>query len=228
MHLVSSLSRHLTQRWKTGWTCLIDIFIYAMPFPNSKSNHGGNEESWVGKSSMSAHHAARRDWREGNSCRISFATRKLSRYPHLTYLGVLEHSVKECEKGAGVWKWRMLLKLVLVLQKLSGEWSDFIKPICIDVFCSRNSTDTIIYNQCANIMLRYAIKLHEGHTPNTPKQLFDINVEVPPPPAPGDIKVVVAGLPWQVGSLHLHYKVKFTSLPASHTPRSTCSRKQTT
>ncbi len=93
-----------------------------------------------------------------------------------------------------------------MLQKLSGEWDDFVQHICIDVFHSRNSTGTVIYNQCANIMLRYAIKLHEGHTPNTPKQLFDSKVEVPPPPKPGDIKAVVAGLPWQVVSLHFPTK----------------------
>jgi len=70
--------------------------------------------------------------------------------------------------------------------------------VLIYLTCSRNSPDTIVYNQCANIILRYAIKSHEGHATEVPKQLIDDKKKVPPPPKPGDIKVIVAGLPWQV------------------------------
>lgn len=51
-------------------------------------------------------------------------------------------------------------------------------------------------------MLRYAIKRHEGHSVETPTQLYDDNIPVPDPPRPGSIKVVVGGFPWQVLDLN--------------------------
>jgi hypothetical protein len=57
----------------------------------------------------------------------------------------------------------------------------------------RNSPDTTIYNQCANIMFRYAIKSQEGHQPEAPKQLFDDETTVPDPLQREAIKVFTAG-----------------------------------
>jgi len=68
-------------------------------------------------------------------------------------------------------------------------------PKLKDLF-RRNSPKTIVYNQCANIMLRYAIKAHERQQATVPKQLYDGNLEVPLPPKPGEIKVITAGFPW--------------------------------
>lgn len=59
-----------------------------------------------------------------------------------------------------------------------------------------NSPETIVYNQCANAMLPYAIKYHQGLPAEVPTQLFDQKTPVPVPPLPGDIQVIVAGFPW--------------------------------
>lgn len=64
----------------------------------------------------------------------------------------------------------------------------------------RNSPGTIVYNQCANTMLRYAIKSCEGHKPDPPVQLFDGKTPVPAPPKPGEIKVFTIGFPCQTHS----------------------------
>ncbi|KAF8640653.1 hypothetical protein AX17_000310 [Amanita inopinata Kibby_2008] len=63
-----------------------------------------------------------------------------------------------------------------------------------------NSPNTIVHNQCANIILRYAIKKQEGHHPGVPKQIYDGRTLVPDPPKPGDIKIIVAGFPCQTHS----------------------------
>ncbi|KAF8633579.1 hypothetical protein AX15_001372 [Amanita polypyramis BW_CC] len=62
----------------------------------------------------------------------------------------------------------------------------------------RNSPDTIVYNQCANIMLRYAIKKQQGHQMvDIPKQLYDGETPMPDPPRQGDIQMITAGFPCQ-------------------------------
>jgi DNA (cytosine-5)-methyltransferase 1 len=61
---------------------------------------------------------------------------------------------------------------------------------------SRNSPNTIVYNQCANIMLRYAIKKRLDHQQEVPMQLDSGNARVPDPPKKGDIDVIIAGFPW--------------------------------
>ncbi|KAI0275412.1 S-adenosyl-L-methionine-dependent methyltransferase, partial [Gloeopeniophorella convolvens] len=62
----------------------------------------------------------------------------------------------------------------------------------------RNSPGTLVYNQCANEMLRYAIKQHEGvlSEDEVPRDLYD-DSPLPPPPKPGDIDVIIAGFPCQ-------------------------------
>jgi hypothetical protein len=60
--------------------------------------------------------------------------------------------------------------------------------------------------------------MHEGHATEVPKQLFDGKKAVPPPPKPGDIKVIVAGLPWQVNLLIVPGLNILMSRIASRTP----------
>ncbi|CAA7265858.1 unnamed protein product [Cyclocybe aegerita] len=79
-----------------------------------------------------------------------------------------------------------------------------ISPSAAKTF-KRNSPQTVVYNQCANIMLRYAIKSYEGHDVETPKQLFN-GEDLPEPPEQGYIKVIVAGFPCQSHSTLNMYK----------------------
>uniref|UniRef100_A0A0W0FRZ2 Cytosine-specific methyltransferase n=1 Tax=Moniliophthora roreri TaxID=221103 RepID=A0A0W0FRZ2_MONRR len=60
-----------------------------------------------------------------------------------------------------------------------------------------NSPNTIVHNQCVNVMLKYAVKLHYGQGAEIPSQLYDSTIKVSPPPKPGDVKVVIAGFPCQ-------------------------------
>ncbi|KAH9973348.1 S-adenosyl-L-methionine-dependent methyltransferase [Lactifluus volemus] len=62
----------------------------------------------------------------------------------------------------------------------------------------RNSPGTIVYNQCVNDVLRYAVKSHSGllEDDEVPKDIYD-NTRLPPPPQPGDIDVITAGFPCQ-------------------------------
>jgi DNA (cytosine-5)-methyltransferase 1 len=68
----------------------------------------------------------------------------------------------------------------------------------------RNSPGTIVYNQCANEVLRYAIKSHRGllADDDVPKDIYDKS-RLPAPPRPGDIDVIVAGFPWCVSRVVL-------------------------
>ncbi|KAH7906528.1 S-adenosyl-L-methionine-dependent methyltransferase, partial [Hygrophoropsis aurantiaca] len=57
------------------------------------------------------------------------------------------------------------------------------------------SRGTKVYNQCANVMLRHAIKTHAGHDV---EDLRSINGErLPAPPKPEDIDCILAGFPCQ-------------------------------
>jgi DNA (cytosine-5)-methyltransferase 1 len=68
-------------------------------------------------------------------------------------------------------------------------------------FFRRNSPDTIVYNQCVNELLWYAVKLCRGvlEEDEVPKGICD-NSRLPPPPQPGDIDVIIAGFPWCVST----------------------------
>jgi hypothetical protein len=63
----------------------------------------------------------------------------------------------------------------------------------------RNSPKTIVYNQCVNELLRYAVKSYRGilGEDEVPKDIYD-NSRLPQPPQPGDIDVITAGFPWCV------------------------------
>ncbi|KIM47705.1 hypothetical protein M413DRAFT_15837 [Hebeloma cylindrosporum] len=69
-----------------------------------------------------------------------------------------------------------------------------------------NSPETVVYNQCANEMLRYTIKSQQGHEVEVPKQKFNDRIPVPPPPRPGEIDVITAGFPCQSHSSLNMYK----------------------
>ena len=65
---------------------------------------------------------------------------------------------------------------------------------------SANSPNTIVYNQCANLVLEDAMKPIEAERREFRervdyKQIHD-GSEVPPAPKRGDINVIVAGFPW--------------------------------
>ncbi len=67
-----------------------------------------------------------------------------------------------------------------------------------------NSHKTIVYNQCVNELLWYAIKSYHGilEENGVPKDIYD-NARLPPPPQPGDINVIMAGFPWCVYTLQV-------------------------
>ncbi|KAI0066707.1 S-adenosyl-L-methionine-dependent methyltransferase [Artomyces pyxidatus] len=62
----------------------------------------------------------------------------------------------------------------------------------------KNSPDTIVYNQCANVVLCYAVKQSMGILPDDDIPM-DILGAAPLPslPKPGDIDIIVAGFPCQ-------------------------------
>ncbi|KAK1226494.1 hypothetical protein PQX77_010578 [Marasmius sp. AFHP31] len=68
---------------------------------------------------------------------------------------------------------------------------------------SRTTRKTKVYNQCVNTMLKYAIKDYNKLPLERPKQLWDGETDVPSPPRPGDVQVIVAGFPCQTFS-HLN------------------------
>ncbi|KAF9011170.1 hypothetical protein BDQ17DRAFT_1233710 [Cyathus striatus] len=81
-----------------------------------------------------------------------------------------------------------------------------ISPSAAKTF-KRNSPETVVYNQCANVMLRYAIKSDRRHNLDIPTQIFNDSEQVPLPPKPGDIKAIVAGFPCQSHSrLNMYQK----------------------
>ncbi len=81
-----------------------------------------------------------------------------------------------------------------------------------------NSHKTIMYNQCVNELLRYAIKSYHGilEEDGVPKDIYD-NARLPPPPQPDDIDVITAGFPWCVHTLQVTQtdKTMGTRQPAS-------------
>ncbi|EKM61513.1 uncharacterized protein PHACADRAFT_204683 [Phanerochaete carnosa HHB-10118-sp] len=68
----------------------------------------------------------------------------------------------------------------------------------------RNSPDTTVYNQCANLVLEHAVKtvrLPGYQLPPEYKPILKSDPTLsplPPPPKPGDIDCIVAGFPWHV------------------------------
>ncbi|EIN08885.1 S-adenosyl-L-methionine-dependent methyltransferase, partial [Punctularia strigosozonata HHB-11173 SS5] len=62
-----------------------------------------------------------------------------------------------------------------------------------------NSPQTIVYNQCANEMLRYTADMLNEAEPcreDAPRQIHPPEL-LPKPPLPGDIDVILAGFPCQ-------------------------------
>ncbi|TFK42046.1 S-adenosyl-L-methionine-dependent methyltransferase [Crucibulum laeve] len=81
-----------------------------------------------------------------------------------------------------------------------------ISPSAAKTF-KRNSPDTVVYNQCANLFLRHLMKTWAGHNPEPPKQLFDGKTYIPEPPMPGMIKAIASGFPCQTHSTLNMFKV---------------------
>jgi DNA (cytosine-5)-methyltransferase 1 len=73
----------------------------------------------------------------------------------------------------------------------------------------RNSPTTNVYNQCANVMLRYSIKAKEGHNPPIPKQLYDDKTPVPGPITRRQCRCVVIGFPWYGNNLRIKSQTNY-------------------
>ena len=58
-----------------------------------------------------------------------------------------------------------------------------------------------MYNQCANVVLQYAIKTYAGQQEKPVKDITG-KEQLPPPPGPKDIDCIIAGFPW-----HVHFPV---------------------
>ncbi|KAI0640019.1 S-adenosyl-L-methionine-dependent methyltransferase [Trametes polyzona] len=63
----------------------------------------------------------------------------------------------------------------------------------------KNSPDTVVYNQCSNLVFQHAVKSHAGNLSADDGELcnLDDKTPLPKPPAPGDIDCIVAGFPCQ-------------------------------
>lgn len=59
----------------------------------------------------------------------------------------------------------------------------------------------MVYNQCANKVLQYAIKSQEKHDIEVPLSLRD-ETPLPKPPRPKDVDCIIAGFPWYVTTDH--------------------------
>jgi len=56
---------------------------------------------------------------------------------------------------------------------------------------------TIVYNQCANEMLHYAVKFFNGFWEEEDHPCcIRTKAKVPPPPEPKSIDIIIAGFPW--------------------------------
>ncbi|KAH9901025.1 S-adenosyl-L-methionine-dependent methyltransferase [Cubamyces lactineus] len=69
----------------------------------------------------------------------------------------------------------------------------------------KNSPDTIVYNQCSNLVYKYAVKTHLRKLNPAEDSFCNLldGSPLPPPPRPGDIDCLVAGFPCQPHS-HLN------------------------
>ncbi|EIW64172.1 S-adenosyl-L-methionine-dependent methyltransferase [Trametes versicolor FP-101664 SS1] len=62
----------------------------------------------------------------------------------------------------------------------------------------KNSPETVVFNQCSNLVFQYAVKYHAGNLSSSDmvRDLHD-NTPIGKPPCPGDIDCIVAGFPCQ-------------------------------
>ncbi|KAI0324519.1 S-adenosyl-L-methionine-dependent methyltransferase [Cubamyces sp. BRFM 1775] len=69
----------------------------------------------------------------------------------------------------------------------------------------KNSPDTIVYNQCSNLVYKYAVKTHMKNLNPAEDSFCNLldGTPLPTPPGPGDIDCLVAGFPCQPHS-HLN------------------------
>ena len=59
-----------------------------------------------------------------------------------------------------------------------------------------------MYNQCSNVVLRYAIKTHAKQWDGPPPDDVEGKLPLPPPPSPEQIDCIVAGFPWYEAPSH--------------------------
>ncbi|KAL0951895.1 hypothetical protein HGRIS_008552 [Hohenbuehelia grisea] len=82
-----------------------------------------------------------------------------------------------------------------------------ISPSAAKTF-RRNSPTTTVYNQCANVILRYCIKANMNLPSERPKQIHD-QTDVAPPLRPGDVDLITVGFPCQSHSgLNMYKKAE--------------------
>lgn len=89
------------------------------------------------------------------------------------------------------------LKYVL---RLSCDDNRKVDQANSDCVCRKNCPSTVVYNQCANTVLKYAIKTHVGQHEGDPPLDITGEGQLPPPPQPGQVDCIVAGFPWCVSS----------------------------
>lgn len=78
----------------------------------------------------------------------------------------------------------LLFKVLLSSKQL--DVSDYIQD-----------EETVVYNQCANEMLHYAVKSYHGFwEEGDHPRCIKTKLKVPPPPEPGSIDIIIAGFPW--------------------------------
>ena len=78
---------------------------------------------------------------------------------------------------------------------LVSSWCLMSSRVDLRCHSSKNSPDTVVYNQTANTTLEYAIKRHRGVDRDAPKTISGAS-SLPDPPRPEDIDCIVAGFPW--------------------------------
>lgn len=65
------------------------------------------------------------------------------------------------------------------------------------IICRANNPDTIVYNQCVNLLLQHAIKSSCGEDPGPLRSIhrdFTIRETLPPMPKPGEVDFIYGGV----------------------------------
>lgn len=57
-----------------------------------------------------------------------------------------------------------------------------------------NHRETVVFNQCSNLLLQHAIDTHDGKKPEPLRSLHDGKTALPPMPRPGDVDFVYGGV----------------------------------
>jgi len=72
-----------------------------------------------------------------------------------------------------------------------------LDPECLVTSDYTKDEKTTVYNQCANEMLHYAVKFYNGFWEEEDHpSCIRTKTQVPPPPEPESIDIIIAGFPW--------------------------------